>query len=186
MSPNLKPQSGIRAKLDSAADILGSVSGIGGLMTKGWLAVFDRSPKWTLAATAFATVAISVAITFAPAPTAPRAPPFADQMSALDQTQRSLDQLSKFVEAQRESIGASQKALERLRGEQKRLEPLVQADRNVVDALLSQQAVKAAAVADHERWVGFGFGVIASLVASILVQLATMGFKAFRRRKGAA
>lgn len=53
------------------------------------------------------------------------------------------------------------------------LRPVVEADREVVDTILRLQADKASANVWQERFIGFGLGILSSLVASLI----WVGFK---------
>ena len=176
----------VKTELDRAADVLGSFSNLGGYLAKQWVQLFEKAPRLTASATVVSTfVGIGAAI-FAPPPASPKKSGFEEQIAALDQTQASLDQLARFVGEQRELIRADRAALQRLQGEQRRLEPLVNADRRTVKALLMEQNLRAEAALGRERWIGFGFGVLGSLVASALFAGISILLRHISaRRKGA-
>ena len=88
---------------------------------------------------------------------------FAAQMKALDDTERSLKELVAFVETQKQSLTESQSIVEKLKNEEQKLRPLVEADRQIVDAVLQAQAAR-------ERshiWVDL-LGIASSIVASLI------------------
>ena len=71
---------------------------------------------------------------------------------------------------------------EELKDEQSKLQPLVSADKEVVEALFSAQEARAKESAKVERWIGFVLGVAASIVASIFLMIIQYFLRA--RRSG--
>jgi hypothetical protein len=55
-----------------------------------------------------------------------------------------------------------------LKNERERLEPVIVADRKAIQAVFDLQDERNRANIWRERWIGFGFGVLASVVASII------------------
>jgi|ERR1039458_1984410 TolA-binding protein len=93
---------------------------------------------------------------------------YSQQLQQLDGVQQGLRDLSDFVSQQRTRLQESEQLVSKLQEEKQRIEPLVQADRKVVDAVFQLQEQRAAAAISRERWIGFGLGVAASLLASFL------------------
>ena len=96
---------------------------------------------------------------------------YARQISSLNQIRGNLQDLIKFVDSQREQLKQSEYMLTSLKNEHDKLKPLVEADRQIVDSLFIAQETRNKEAQNRERWIGFGFGVIASLVASFLWSL---------------
>jgi sensor c-di-GMP phosphodiesterase-like protein len=69
---------------------------------------------------------------------------------------------------QKEQLKQSQQTVESLKKEQAELKPVVEADRKIVESILSLQAQRAKANVWQERLIGFGLGVVGSLFASLI------------------
>lgn len=94
------------------------------------------------------------------------------QIQQLNATEQNIKKLLQFVDAQRKTLGATQVAISSLRAEQEVLKPLVESDRAVVEALFKAQEVRNEANVWRERFIGFGFGLLASILTSITGYLA--------------
>jgi hypothetical protein len=91
------------------------------------------------------------------------------QVDALNSVQASLNNLIEFVNLQKAKLKESEDIVNNLKSEQAKLQPVVEADRKTVEALLSLQAEKAS----HtnilwERTIGFTLGFLASILASVV------------------
>lgn len=93
---------------------------------------------------------------------------YAQQIDTLTTTETNLKNLIEFVESEKQRLSESEKILENLRNEEKLLKPIVESDRKTVESLLAVQNQKAQENASFERWIGFGLGILASFLASIL------------------
>jgi uncharacterized protein HemX len=96
---------------------------------------------------------------------------YTDQLRQLDTVQQSIKNLSEFISQQRTRLQESEQVVTSLQAEKKRIEPLVQADRKAIEAVFQLQEQRSAASVRSERWIGFGFGVAASLLASFIYAL---------------
>ena len=105
---------------------------------------------------------------------------YAGQLEALDKAKTSIQSLGTFIDQQKKQLQLSQTAIDALKDEEKRLHPLVDADRKVIDAMFAVQEQRNQAAQSRERWIGFGFGVLASLIASVLYAFISVAVK--RRR----
>jgi sensor c-di-GMP phosphodiesterase-like protein len=94
---------------------------------------------------------------------------FKSQIAQLDDTEESLKTLLKFVNKQRETTTLNEQRIQQLELEKLELEPLVNADKATVEALFQAQEQRALANSTKERWFGFGLGIIASIIASIVM-----------------
>lgn len=111
---------------------------------------------------------------------------YSDQIAELDQVEASLRRLATFVSGQRQKVEEAENLLKGLEEqkrqelataeskvneietERKRLEPLLAADRQIVDSLFALQRDQDAADAWRQRGWGFVLGVITSLLGSLL------------------
>ena len=105
------------------------------------------------------------------------------QMDQLDETESNLRELLLFINNQRGKLKQTEDVIESLESERERLEPLVSADRQLVDAIFEVQEERSRSSAARERWIGFGLGVVASLFASLLWYII---FKLVEKRKSEA
>lgn len=115
---------------------------------------------------------------------------YSRQLENLQSAEQSLTQLLNFVESQKSSLKLTQDALEAMKAElantsaeQTRLRRLAETDRQAIEGFLSVQQGQAKKDVWTERIYGFGFGILASIVASALLKLANylMGRLASRR-----
>lgn len=94
---------------------------------------------------------------------------YVQHIERLNETERNVRQLLDFVELQKTSLRENQDVLAALKAEHDKLKPIVDADKNVVSAVLQAQEEKNRSNIWTERWIGFGFGVVASIIASVIV-----------------
>jgi septal ring factor EnvC (AmiA/AmiB activator) len=106
---------------------------------------------------------------------------YSQQLQQLDNVQQGLKNLSDFVGQQRTRLQEAEQLVSKLQEEKQRIEPLVQADRKVVEAVFQLQEQRTAATVDRERWIGFALGVGASLLASFIYTVAGFYFRRARR-----
>ena len=106
---------------------------------------------------------------------------FSAQIKQLNDTEKSLKTLLAFVSAQKDRVTQNEKNIQQLEFEKQRLEPLVSADRAMVDALFKAQEERARENASQERWIGFGLGILASMLASFVIVIGKF-FYAFWRK----
>jgi len=105
---------------------------------------------------------------------------FSNQIQQLNETEDNVKTLLAFIQQQRSQMVDTQNSLKELREEQNKLQPLVSADKEVVEALFSAQEARAKESAKMERWIGFGLGVVASIVASIFLMIIQYFLRARR------
>jgi chromosome segregation ATPase len=99
-------------------------------------------------------------------------PEFETQLSELNQTSEKIRGLLAFVESQKKNLEQSKEVIDKLNTERAKLQPLVNADRQVVEALFAAQTEKQNTSLWRERWIGFGLGVASSILASIVCAVA--------------
>jgi hypothetical protein len=88
--------------------------------------------------------------------------------------------LIEFVDTEREQIEQTEWALVRMHDEHEKLISLVEGDRRVIDTLFAAQESRNQTSQTRERWIGFGLGVLASLISSFVYAISTY---LVRRRK---
>ena len=97
-----------------------------------------------------------------------------EQISQLDTLEHGLENLQDFVASQRESLVQQNYTLEELKAESDRLQPIVEADKETVKAVLAAHSRSQSAQIWRERIIAFIIGVASSIVAACL-------FARFRR-----
>jgi uncharacterized protein HemX len=90
------------------------------------------------------------------------------QMESLNTVEQNIKDLITFVEQQKQQLRESEDLVKDLKSEEKQLRPVVEADRQVVAAILDAQSQRNRANVWKDRIIAFFVGVIASLVASVL------------------
>jgi hypothetical protein len=91
------------------------------------------------------------------------------QINQLAQTEKNLKQLLQFIEQQKVNLTITEDSIAALKQEKDKLQPLVQSNREFVDALFRAQEERNRASIRKERWIGVGLGVLASLLASVFM-----------------
>lgn len=161
-------------------DVLAIAANPSTALARIWIAFFEQMPKSTGVATiALVASVVGAFVSLDRADLSKPNPTFEQQLQQLDATQESLNSLSNFVQLQKQQLTESRESLVRLRQEKANLEPVVAADRQTVRAILANQEARLAERASEERWIGFGLGVLSSLVASAIAGI----WSYFRLRK---
>lgn len=164
------------------AATLDALSSPGSWLVKKWLKQFESASAWKSVGSNLLTVAAFAAfgaMIYDIQTTEKKTDDYRLQLETLDSTKKSIDNLKIFVEAQRSRIETEHEALNELKEQRCSLEPLVTADRQVVNALLREQERRSLETASRERWIGFALGVISSIFASAFLAL---GSQLLRRR----
>jgi len=94
---------------------------------------------------------------------------YQQQIKSLNETERSLKQLVTFIETQKAKLAESEAVVKSLKEEESKLRPVVEADRKLVDAILDAQHSRSRAYIWKERIISFLLGIIASIVAALLL-----------------
>ena len=144
-----------------------------------WNSAYSRKPKLTLFVTFMIIVGISLGVVQAiRVEQAKQAEVEAKRLANLDIYQQledlnnienSMTGLLRFIEDQRERITQEQTLIEQLETERAQLEPLLEADKETVEALLrlEQEA------AERNRWtdiaIGFGLGLFTEIIVAIVI-----------------
>jgi DNA repair exonuclease SbcCD ATPase subunit len=108
---------------------------------------------------------------------------YQEQIQQLNQTERNIRQLLEFINSQKKALRETEDTISTLKTEREKLQPLVESDKAVVEALFKAQEERTSANVWRERWLGFGFGVLASLLASFLWFAISMLVKGRHNKK---
>jgi len=153
-----------------------------------WLKFYKRSPVLTLTMTVIVTLIISVGIYLFERGDVKRREQirlknfsYQNQISHLTEMKSNIYDLLEFVEHQKTSLQEHQDLIDSLRIEKDKLKPIVDADRKIVDAIFEAQEEKKENEIVTQRWVGFGLGVVSSLIASIIWQIFNLLFIKFKK-----
>lgn len=144
-------------------------------LARQWIKVFNKAPWITSIATGILVALIGGGIFYADRVDKQKREAirlenldYQTQIKQLNQTETNIKQLLNFVELQKSNIRESQDVVAALKKEKETLKPIVDADKAAVEALFRAQEDRTRTSIWRERWIGFGFGVIASLVASFI------------------
>lgn len=98
---------------------------------------------------------------------------YEQQQDILRQTEINLNNLSAFIISKKAEIDATQTLIKDLEQEKSQLEPIVNANKEVIDAIFTQQRKDFEKSIWIERGISFGLGILASLLASIIWHFVT-------------
>ncbi|WP_162941084.1 hypothetical protein [Photobacterium salinisoli] len=93
---------------------------------------------------------------------------YTQQFDLLKNTEKNLNDLSEFISSKKGEIEATKSLIQELEVKRSELEPIVNANQEVVDAIFSQQRRDFEKTIWTERGISFGLGILASLIASII------------------
>ncbi|HXQ38177.1 MAG TPA: hypothetical protein VN843_29500 [Anaerolineales bacterium] len=92
-------------------------------------------------------------------------------LADIENISKKLSSLAEFLTRERKRVEESEATLNRLKNEKTELEPVVSAQRETVNAILTAHAKATASRAWKERALAFLIGVITSLLATLLYEL---------------
>ena len=93
---------------------------------------------------------------------------FQEQLQVLEDTQTDLQNLSGFIEQQKAALQRQESIVRRLEDEEKELRPVVEADRDIVAAVLAAEADRRRERFWLELFIAFAVGVASSIVAMFI------------------
>lgn len=93
---------------------------------------------------------------------------YTQQFDLLKNTEKNLNDLSEFISSKKGEVEATKSLIQELEVKKSELEPIVNANQEVVDAIFSQQKRDFEKTIWTERGISFGLGILASLIASII------------------
>lgn len=145
------------------------------ILAKEWVKLFKLKPFVTAFLTAFIIFVVAAMITYLDQADRQKRESkrleslnYQEQIEQLDNTESSIKQLLQFVNLQKKSLQETEDTISQLKTEKEKLQPLVESDRAVVEAIFKAQEERTNSNVWRERWIGFGFGVLASLIASFI------------------
>lgn len=93
---------------------------------------------------------------------------YSEQFDLLKNTEQNLNDLSVFISSKKNEIEVTKNLIMELETKKSELEPIVTANQKVVDAIFLQQRKEFEKTIWTERGISFGFGILASLIATII------------------
>lgn len=152
------------------------------LAARAWLQSFKNKPIITLISTVLTISILGTGIYFADERDRAKREKlrlqdlqYDSQINQLKETEKNIKHLLKFIDFQKTNLRETQDAIEGLKEERKKLKPLVESDKAVVEAVFKAQEERQRKNIWRERWIGFAFGLVASLLASFLWFLIRLG-----------
>ncbi|ATH78560.1 hypothetical protein CLM76_13630 [Vreelandella venusta] len=95
---------------------------------------------------------------------------YSEQFELLRNTEKNLNELTEFISSQKSEIEATEALIQELEKKRSELEPIVNANQRVVDAIFVQQRREIERTIWIERGISFGLGILASLIATVIWQ----------------
>ena len=157
----------------------------GGFKSLGqlWYELFEKSKVWTSVITGIIGIVAALSINYLDSNRAEIQKSnkienldIVTQIDNLNTVENNLENLLEFINHQRSSLRTTESKIETLTKEKNQLEPIVKANREIIQAIFQQQEENKKKGIYIERFIGFGLGVLGSIVASII-------FNLFRRKK---
>jgi len=140
-----------------------------------WVKSYKKSPQPTSIISALsvlcavATIALSIyASEKARSQKLERAQSYTDQFELLKSTEKNLNDLADFISAKKVEIEAARSLIQNLEIKKSELEPIVNANQEIVDAIFLQQKRDIEKTIWFERGISFFLGILASLIASVI------------------
>lgn len=93
---------------------------------------------------------------------------YSEQFDLLKNTEKNLNDLSVFISSKKNEIEVTKSLIQELETKKLELEPIVTANQKVVDAIFLHQRKEFEKTVWTERGISFGFGILASLFATII------------------
>lgn len=90
-----------------------------------------------------------------------------EKVTRINQIQNSLKELDNFLEDQEQSIQNQQITLEKLKKENNQIEPIVEANRAIIDKIFLEQERRG----KWDLWIGLGIGFLLGIPASFVASL---------------
>jgi len=101
----------------------------------------------------------------------------AQQIEKLDEMQNSLEDLQNLISTQKEKLISTEKYIELLKMEKQKLEPVVKANRELVESILTLQKERTIAQIWKDRFVGFIISLLAGLIIIIFSKFTNKEIK---------
>lgn len=165
-------------KKEQIENIISSVPGNFKTLGQLWYEFFEKSKVWTSAITVLAGVVGVLTISYldyksdsAKKDNEIENLDIVKQIDNLNAVENNLENLLTFIQHQRTSLRTTESKIESLKKEKNELEPIVNTNREVIQAIFQQQEESKRKGIFLERLIGFGIGVFSSIVASIIFNL---------------
>jgi len=140
-----------------------------------WVKSYKKSPRPTSIISAlgvfFASISIVVTIYTSEQTRSQKlekTQSYSDQFELLKSTEKNLNDLAEFISSKKGEIEAAKSLIQDLETKKSELEPIVNANQEVVDAIFLQQRRDIERTIWIERGISFGLGILASLIATII------------------
>ncbi|WNL37735.1 hypothetical protein RN346_10470 [Halomonas sp. PAMB 3232] len=140
-----------------------------------WVKSYKKSPQPTsiISALGVLVASISLAVTIYTSEQArsqklEKTQSYTEQFELLRTTEENLNDLAEFISSKIGEIEATKSLIQDLEAKKSELEPIVNANQQVVDAIFLQQRRDIERTIWVERGISFGLGILASLIATII------------------
>ncbi|WP_321448435.1 hypothetical protein [uncultured Cohaesibacter sp.] len=95
------------------------------------------------------------------------------QIKKIEQTKTSLKGLIVYLESQQDKIAEGEALIKSLKAQEDAIKPILGVNEKTVAAILDAQANRNKENIWKERFIGFGSGVVASIVAALIIMVVT-------------
>lgn len=140
-----------------------------------WVKSYKKSPQPTsiISALGVLVASISLVVTIYTSEQArsqklEKTQSYTKQFELLRTTEKNLNDLAEFISSKKGEIEATKSLIQDLETKKSELEPIVNANQQVVDAIFLQQRRDIERTIWVERGISFGLGILASLIATII------------------
>lgn len=140
-----------------------------------WISSYRRAPKPTLIASIMTLFISATGLWFSitaldetSKQKLEKTQSYSQQLSLLENTEQNLNDISDFITAKKSEIEATKILIQGLETKKSELEPIVNANQKIVDAIFLQQRRELENGIWVERFISFGLGILASLLASLI------------------
>jgi len=94
---------------------------------------------------------------------------FSKHINELERASDSIKSLEKFIVQQKSDLVKNKKTLDKLNPKRKKLKPIVESEKELVDSILSIQTENQSKKVFKERFIGFFLGLLSSAIASLVI-----------------
>lgn len=165
-------------------DSLNTVSGLSGVLVDFWFRAFNKRKWLTVISTLLFFTALTLTIIYFDSKSKREIQEAKKEslnlearITDLEDMESNLRELIVFIENQKQAIVETENSLSELEKKKNELEPVVKTQQETIAAILDQQEKRNWNNRWIERVIGFGLGIAASIIASIIYGL-------FKRIKG--
>jgi hypothetical protein len=159
-------------------DSLRTVTGLTGVLLDFWFRAFIKNKWLTSVITIVLFVSLTITITYFENKEAAKIEQakkesleLGNRINDLEKMEESLKSLITFIDNQKNAIIQTKQSIQELQKQKVELEPIILSQKETVEAIFREQDKRNFEYRLIERFIGFGLGVIASIIASILYGL---------------